>query len=571
MTNLKRRIALALAALLLVPIAAIFPATHEDAVDATQFTIAFVAALLTGEAVIFAMSFSAASAWPALRSVDSHIAFREWVFMSGLATLFIAGGLLTSQTFSFTYGAMLFLLVGVLGAFSFVRLFGLASIGGRNRLLRSVLADGLRDVERADLGNIHALSDDPAVASYLSAVDQALSGHDPNSIRYLTSQLADPSVSESVQPAAVALHLEVLHRLTRAVLVSHADPVVVADCAKELVASVVRLSRTLTGRAPALGALSRQLAWLSSTALLTAIRNPSTMRGAREMIAMATDSRMLILRAVDPEPETARDAGDLGSVLGTPAEHAAWVADFCEHHGSAQAVGFFAMYQQMTGKKFLGNYRDGDSVLGRLRAELYGPQPARTPEADAARQFFVSCSEFDRYWVLASVAAISTLRDARVHHPPQLIRTEFSPDPQLLGEYLSSFATHRWFETAHEARQVLLILLTHADTPESPREQIRRFTHRHRFATPAPNVVPLERPAAMVLAVACRLAPLEPGGDDRELRAFLASLPKRTREAAASLAARTLPDAGDVGDEVDAVVQGFTVLQLVGSHTRSNR
>jgi len=89
----------------------------------------------------------------------------------------------------------------------------------------------------------------------------------------------------------------------------------------------------------------------------------------------------------------------------------------------------------LTGTKFLGNYWDGDSVLIGLRDALFTPSGAGTPAADAARRAFGTAAEFDRIWTLISVGAIATLRDARLAHPPELIRPEFTPDHPRAGRY----------------------------------------------------------------------------------------------------------------------------------------
>ncbi|MFG2851120.1 hypothetical protein ACGFZ9_10660 [Streptomyces mirabilis] len=131
-----RQLALFVCAVALGLVALHHPQSHDDIVDATQFSIAFFATLLTGEAVIFALTFSAASSWPSLRAIDSHIAFREWVLIGWFAAfftaLFTACGLLGDNAASATYGAHLFLLANIFGVFSFIQLFGLASIDGRN-------------------------------------------------------------------------------------------------------------------------------------------------------------------------------------------------------------------------------------------------------------------------------------------------------------------------------------------------------------------------------------------------------------------------------------------------------
>jgi hypothetical protein len=78
-THSARRAALTASALILLIIAAVLPFSDGDVINSAQVSLAFFATLLTGEAVIFALSFSPSSGWPSLREIDAHIAFREWV------------------------------------------------------------------------------------------------------------------------------------------------------------------------------------------------------------------------------------------------------------------------------------------------------------------------------------------------------------------------------------------------------------------------------------------------------------------------------------------------------------
>ncbi|MGW2256929.1 hypothetical protein ACWCXE_03495 [Streptomyces sp. NPDC001780] len=560
-------------ALALVAVAVVHPVDQDDAVDATQFTVAFFATLLTGEAVIFALTFSASSAWPSLRAIDSHIAFREWVLIGWIAAMFTACGILAGSETSTTYGALLFILANVFGVFSFVRLFGLASVGGRNRLLRETLADTLSGL------NSDELLDDAVTVAYLGAVDQAISTNNPTAIRDLVGQLtgvrlpktsrSGPSAVSDALDASVALRLEVMHRLARAALVRGADPVVIVGCAEQLTGSVLKQARELPDPAVVLGELSRYLAWLGTTSRLMSVRGIASSRAARELVAMSVDCRMRILLAVDPDPKQFTSPDEVGSVISDPAGALLWARDFAEFHGAHQANALYSVFQILTGSKFMGNYWDGDSVLGRLRHDLFGDgERAAGDEADATRDLFRDVAAFDRFWALLSVNAIATLRDVRVSHPPELVRPEFTPDPQLLGAYLRSFASHRWFSTAAAAHEALLALMSRTDEAEAPWERIRSRTAQRRLRTPAPRSEPRERPAALVLAIAGRLAPLEPGGSDAELRAFLAALPAPALHTAHSLATRVLPTAAERTDPVDAIVTGFQVMQLVGAHTR---
>lgn len=566
-----RQIWLFLCAVGLAFLALAYPRSHDDVVDATQFSIAFFATLLTGEAVIFALTFSAASSWPSLRAIDGHIAFREWVLIGWFAALFTGCGLLGDSAVSATYGALLFLLANIYGVFSFIRLFGLASIGGRNQLLRRTLADALARQQNGsrDRSPSPGLEHDPIVNSYLGTVSQAATGNDPTAIRHLVDQLVEAEVPVEAVDDTITVHLDVLHRLVRATLAGGADPIQVVSCTHALIDSVIHHCRRLSDPAPPLGALSRYLAWLANTALLMSVRGVASSRAARELAALTTDARLQILRCVDPDPKSAAHRDELGSILTSPLQALLWTGDFTEFHGAHQAGALYGTYEILTGTKFMGNYWDGASILTQLRQSLYGDQGrVSTPEADAARRCFGSVEDYDHFWALVSVTALATLRDARLPHPPELIRPEFTPDHQLLGAYLRTFATHRYFATGAEAREALLSLVCRADPPGSAAAEIRRARSGRTYRLPVPLVEPQQRPAAMVLAVACRLAPLAPAESDSELRGFLAVLPTPALQATARLAARILPGAAEEIDPVEAVVTGLAVLQLVGAHTR---
>ncbi|MFF7331552.1 hypothetical protein [Streptomyces sp. NPDC008150] len=563
-------IALSLCAITLGVLALALPRRPSDVVDATQFSIAFFATLLTGEAVIFAISFSAASSWPSLGAIDSHIAFREWVLIGWFAALFTACGLLGDSRAAATYGALLFLLSNIYGIFSFARLFGLAGVSGRNRLLRQTLAAALTWRESNADTSQGPLQDDPVVSAYLGAVSQTAGANDPTAVRNLVDQLVAAPVPAHATRNIVVVHLDVLHRLTRATLVSGADPVVITGCAAALIDSLIERSRQLPDPATALGAASRYLAWLANSAHLMSVRGVASNRAARELVVLALDSRLKILRQVDPDPKSAASPDELGSILPGPLSVLLWIRDFTELHGAHQAGALYGVYEILTGTKFMGNYWDGASVLADLRRVLYtDTDPLDTPESRAAREVLCSVAEFDRFWALVSVGALATLRDVRQPHPPELVRPEFTPDHQLLGAYVRGFAAHRWFTTAAEARDALVEVLSHAATPGTPMWELHKILQHSDYDLPVPRTNPEHRPAGTVLAVACRLAPLLPEDSDDELRSFLEALPEPVRAAVGALAVRTLPGAAEAGDPVEAVVRGLRVLQLVGAHTRT--
>jgi hypothetical protein len=212
-------------------------------------------------------------------------------------------------------------------------------------------------------------------------------------------------------------------------------------------------------------------------------------------------------------------------------------------------------------------------VLTGLREALFAPGAASSPPALAARQAFGNEEQFDRIWTLISVGAIATLRDVRLPHPPELIRPDFAPDPQLLGAYLHTFASHRYFTTAQQAMTALTSTVGHVGQPADLWHAIRAADAPGSWSLPMPTVEPHQRPSACVLAIASRLAPLTGGEPDHELRVFLNGLPQPVMDATARLAARVLPDPEPgrptAASPADMVTDRLRVLQLVGTHRAS--
>jgi hypothetical protein len=581
-----RRVASAVCVVGLLAVAWAVPLSRQDVIDSATFSIAFFATLLTGEAVIFALSFSASSAWPSFREIDGYIGFRDWVVTGWLGAMLTASGLLVQAATAATYGAFLFLLADLVGIFSFIRLLGLASSGGRQRLLARTLGRALQDPAR---GARQRQAGEAVAAAYLGQLDQSASASDGGSVQALAAELAGATADNRgtalATRAALALHLEAVHRLAKAALVGKLDPVVASAAARVLVESLLaRVGVPLDGAAPGavrpelaaavLGQASRYLAWLASTSLVLSARQVTTASSAREMVGFAVASRDLILRLADPDPPGA-GPGDLGTPLAGPACAVAWLADFTDFHGSHQAAGLYPVYEILTGSKFLGNYFDGDSVLSGLRSVLFSGAPGGLgPAAQATRQAFGTVTEFDLTWTLVSVGAIATLRDVRIAHPPELIRPEFSPDHQLLAAYLRTFAAHRFFSTAEQAMTTLTSLVSRTAAPGGMWYEVRAVASHAAWTAPAPVIEPRQRLSACVLAVASRLAPLGPGEPDRELRAFLTALPLPLLEATGRLAARVLPGrdtsrAGQHGVE-QAISERLRVLHLIGASQASS-
>ena len=581
--NSPRRAALSAGAIILLIVAIVSPLNRGDVINSTGFSLAFFATLLTGEAVIFALSFSPSSAWPSLREIDSHIAFREWVVTGWVGAMLVASGLFFGTGIPSTYGALLFLLADAFGMFSFIRLFGLASADGRKRLLRRTLTGALATVSAhrttAPAGLQQRMRESHVLNAYLGELDEAAARSDGNGVRDLADELATiPATAPG--SAIAALHLDVVHRLAKAALVGKLDPVVAVAAADTLIDSLLTRSanpdESKTDPAAAhraasvMAQASRYLAWLASTALTLSVQDVTTAGAARELVAFSVRVRDQILLLADPDPIYTSGPHDVGTPLTDTASVLAWISGFTEFHGSHQAAGMYPVYEILTGTKFLGNYWDGDSVLTGLRDALFGPDMPGTAQAQHTALAFGNKEEFDWIWTLLSASAIATFRDVQTEHPPELVRPEFSPDPQLLGAYLRTFASHRYVSTAAQGMTALTRILGHTGPPADLWHQVRAVTAPVSWTVPMPAVEPHRRPAACVLAIASRLAPLNAGESDHELRTFLTGLPRPVLDATGRLAERTLPPSAPNGhlsaEPIELITSRLRVLQLVGTH-----
>ncbi|MCA1222927.1 hypothetical protein [Streptomyces sp. 8L] len=559
-----------------VPLSVLNPAGDSRVMGSTQVSVAFFATILTGEAVIFALSFLASSAWPSLKEIDAHIAFRVWVVIGWLGAMLLGVGLLTGAQALSTCGAVLFLLADVLGIFSFARLFGLASSGGRKRLLSRALERRLADGDGLIAGMHKRIATDDLLSSYLRELDAAVAANDANGVRDRVEELTAVPVAFAGARGRAGLHLEVLHRLAKAALAGRLDSTVAATCGQLLVDSLLTQidaareqgrSGVLTpDEAAALaGHSGRYLAWLAATAWTMSTRQVTTPAAARDLVAFSVHARDSITFTLDPDPPFADTGAALGTAIDGPLGVLAWVRQFVEFHGSAQANAFYPVFELLTGTKFRGNYWDGASILTELRAALFGTGDARvdTPEADRARVAFVNVDLFDRTWTLVSVGALTTLRNVALPHPPALVRPEFTPDRRLLAAYVRTYASHRYVSTAREARIALMRLLGRGEHPTSLWARSSALLGECSYPVPVPLIEPCERVAGCVLAVACRLAPLRPGDDARQLRLFLQHLPDDVLAAVRRLAARTLPLRDDQLPSADPVEEVVERLDLI--------
>jgi len=363
---------------ILLAVAAVAPLNGADVTSSVTFSIAFFATLLTGEAVIFVFSFAPSSAWPSLRDIDSHIAFREWVVVGWLAAMLTASGLPTHAAIAATYGALLFLLADAFGMFSFVRLFGLASAEGRKRLMRRTLAGALTAVTPSPAGALsHRMRSDPILNAYLGQLDDAAARSDGNGVRDLADELASAGRTAD-GTANGALHLDVVHRLAKAALVGGLDPVVASAAAGGLIDSLLagitsadhgRNAGTAPPAAAVMAQASRYLAWLANTSLTMSAREVTTAVAARELVAFsgpgpvadpAARRSRSSLRGGNGRPRHSAIRRDVRAGLGQRLHRIPWRAPGREHVRRLSDLDRGQVPRELLGRRF-----DPDRAAGR--------------------------------------------------------------------------------------------------------------------------------------------------------------------------------------------------------------
>ena len=82
---------------------------------------------------------------------------------------------------------------------------------------------------------------------------------------------------------------------------------------------------------------------------------------------------------------------------------------------------------------------------------------------------------------------------------PSWSGTSSTSDPQLLGAYLRTFASHRYFTTSDEAMQALVRTIGHAGHHGDLWRQVRAATAPLAWSVPMPTIEPHQRPSACVL------------------------------------------------------------------------
>lgn len=532
------------------------------------------AALLTGEAVVFALSFSPASTWPSLQDIDAHTGFRDWIILGAIGAGMVSIGLLNADSFLSIYGASLLILADLFGVISFMALFTAASAVGRRRMLSRLLTQRLEAAPSLASRVPDWLENDGTVSNYVREVDRSVAQGDSAAIHDLVEQLVTARAADSPFRSADALEIGIISRVAKGAIGGTVDGAVARAAMLDLVQSQLADVNDLTrwpadaalDRTAGLGQTSRFLACLSNACLILVQRDAISKSAAREIIAATLDSRSLILRAVDPDPPWAAADEDLLSPLTTMPSLLAWTKCFVEYHGSAQAAALYPVYSLITRRKFNGNYWDGASILDQLRTSVACAPPEESRTESDQRIAFRDVGEFDRIWTGISVGALATMRDANAKHPAELAMPEFSDDQRLLAAYLRTFATHRYFSDAEGALKALAVQIASPSSMGTDWALAEAALLRTNYVPIPPESDIYRRLSATVLAIAMRIAPLEPEDSNRELSRFLNALPSTITHAVGNLACRIMPGCSDVhAHPASHTIERLTVLQDIRS------
>ena len=571
----RRRIGLVVVVVLALILELIDPIGRTQAVSSGQVGIAFFAALLTGGAIIFGLSFSSATLWPSLREINEYVGLSDWVTLASLGTLALAAGILVNLDTLVSFGSIVVIIGDLMGLVSFLKILFLASPDRRKVVLAQRLG--------AEFSLVAGHSERPTLAEhgrrgvlgrFITEFESSLARSDGTTLRELVGEVEQATSSlrrrdRGLHAGSYPLHLptelafDLLHRVAQRALSGRLDPRDAVDLqaqiADSLIGSAVDLSQGANDShaSAILGRLSLHLAWTASSAWTMSARKSLESATARSMIVSSGDLRGRILRSVDPDPSGLSSLDEqLIRPISTPLGCLTWLRCFVEFYGAPTTVAFYPTYQLLSGERYRYNIWDGAPILAQLRFRLYA-NPSNTEEAEVTRTAFGSASNFDRTFLALSVGLLATLRDARLRSPATLGLPDLSDEPRRLAYEIWSFATHRYFDTAVEGLETL----ARYSSQRLPNDLwLQSSISLSQIAVPGPPIIdPVSRMSALGLAIALRLAPLDRLDSPSELHDFLSRLDPAYLSSIRLLADRILPPA-TAKAPVDAIVEQLCIL-----------
>jgi hypothetical protein len=434
--------------------------------SATQLAAIYFGFVLTAQSVIFATAFAGTGRWPSMYEVSRATFFVEWLVVGGVATLASAVGALLNFDRLSDGAAFLWIVADAIGTVSFIRLFSLATIDGRNGLLTRTLREGLRRVSSAAAQGPLAqnYAQDTILSAHRSAVEDALETRSASGIGDLVAQTAASQLDAPSYPAVMWYQFSIATRISQAACLDKVDAVRASSALRELLAPAHGLD-TNVGLAPGLAMsypvatsalATRFSAWLSAACFTLATRGSLTMATARQLIDASNELRTAHLRWIDPTPINPTGPEELGSPVRSPAEALYWYRDFTSFQGSASGTSSYSLYQLLTGQRYERNYADGALILHDLTKALYGPDAVPTAGADATRQLLTSAENLDAALTEITVQQLATFRKHADSYPPELRLGGFTDSGRVLAANLAIAGSLANIGTVARARDVTL-------------------------------------------------------------------------------------------------------------------
>lgn len=519
-----------------------------ETVSLTQFELPLVAAILTAESVILALSFDSTNSWPSFSDVARYIYFVQWLAIAMTATFALVASIFLDNRYLRSWGSLVLAFAILFGAASLLRLLRVTGSLGRREFLRDSFRNRIAESVRHNPETWLVSRNDAAeLADYIHAVSRSIDSGDSVA---LTAQLDCLLILDPRREFAMTwleLHRYILERLIHAAIFRDFPPDAAGRLAKTLYDSILDRVALLASQAPnsaeirddignvtsalLLGIVGRLAAWILSSIYYYCARGDHNSLQFRSFAIASLRTRDRVVRMVDPDQPSSTSVSDLKSILSSPFEVLVWLRCYVELHGSNQAAALYPTYELLTGEKYLRNYWDGASVVSDLRRRLWSTDSNDNAILKETRELFGDQDGFDLFWTSLGVGALATLRDATLTFPIGLIHSEFSPDRRLLSAYVRTYATHRFVRTAEEARSLLNELVMDGGPGNHLWWRCGEIIKAASSFVWPPILEPSDRPAACVLTVACKLVPESENSETFELRRFLEWLPDPMLEA----------------------------------------
>ena len=541
------------------------PIPFDDANGATSVAALYFGFQITAQSVLFATAFVGTGRWPSLFQVSRNTLFVEWLCVGGLATLGSALGVLFHVKVLADAASYLWLVADAFGTWSFIRLFSLASVEGRNALLTRTLRDGLASASLTSALTPAGHLEDAALAAHTAAFETAIANGAAGEVNELVRQVLSLKDDRSCYPALITYQFSLTSTLARAALFGKLD-------ARHASSAMSLLSQPANFSGYAIGdggdgvswpvawsaLVTRYYAWLRQAALQLAVAEHVTSLAVRPVLRVGDEVRATHLRWVDPAPINPVSAAEQTTPLAGPIEVLFWYREFVSFLGPHCAPSSYVLYQALSGHRYTHNYADGAMILEQLSVAIFGTEIPATEEAIRARTVIGDRANFES--ILTQICAHQLMAlpgsvEGSMSAPPGL--TYSAPDYREFAASLAIIGSIGNLRTSGEARKLLVREIVCPTDPwkhtarsvQSFLDQVTRISRSEGH----------ERLGALVIVAALRLARSLDDPAHPEVSKFLSELPVEVSQMARRLASRLL----SYGPHRDACTSSSNPIEML--------